>query len=96
MKRETSTQLFHRVLLTICLLAPLGAAARQASSIAPPDALSENVNRPDKTFTWKLVEQRDAGPLKAARFECTSQTWREKAWHHELLLVWHRAPTWWI
>jgi len=43
MKRETSTQLFHRVLLTICLLAPLGAAARQASSIAPPDALSENV-----------------------------------------------------
>ena len=77
-----------RWLPTICMLAALGAAGRQPSSIAPAEALAEYVNRPDQTFRWKLVEQRDAGPLKAARFECTSQTWREIRWQHEMLLVW--------
>src|SRR5215472_16718349 len=88
MKRQAANPFFHHFLLLICMLAALDAPARQASSIVPPDALAEYVNRPDQTFTWKVVDQRESGPLKAARFECTSQTWRENPWQHEMMLVW--------
>lgn len=70
------------------MLATLGTAARQPSTTARSDALAEYVARPDETFSWKAVEQRDAGPMKVALLECTSQTWRGGAWNHDLLVVW--------
>ncbi|HYG36952.1 MAG TPA: PhoPQ-activated protein PqaA family protein, partial [Clostridia bacterium] len=54
---------------------------------ASTDALAEYVNRPDDSFTWKKLEQRDISGFTATRLACVSQTWRGNPWHHELLVV---------
>jgi PhoPQ-activated pathogenicity-related protein len=54
---------------------------------AGADALTDYVSRPDDSFTWKKTDQREADSLHIVRLECTSQTWRGQAWHHQLLLA---------
>ena len=65
----------------------LFAAICQSLPAAPVDALAEYVGRPDSSFTWKRVEQRQVDDLTAVRLECTSQTWRGHVWRHEILVV---------
>ena len=54
---------------------------------AGADALMDYVRRPDDSFAWKKIEQREVDSLSIARLDCTSQTWRGRAWHHQLLLA---------
>ena len=54
---------------------------------AGADALADYVNRPDDSFAWKKIGQRAADPPDVVRLDCTSQTWRGHAWHHQLLLA---------
>ncbi len=51
------------------------------------DALANFVRRPDDSFAWRKASQREADSNNAVRLDCTSQTWRGLAWHHQLLVV---------
>jgi PhoPQ-activated pathogenicity-related protein len=54
---------------------------------APADALADYVQRPDTSFAWRKLEQRQIEGFTATRLECTSQTWRSNVWHHQLLVI---------
>jgi|ERR1700722_2619224 len=54
---------------------------------AGADALADYVSRPDDSFAWKKAGQHEADSNNAVRLDCTSQTWRGLAWHHQLLVV---------
>ena len=54
---------------------------------APPDALVDYVQRPDDSFAWRKLEQREVEGCTAASLECTSQTWRSNVWRHQVLVV---------
>src|ERR1700679_1576468 len=54
---------------------------------AGADALADYVSRPDESFAWKKSDQHAADSNNAVRLDCTSQTWRGLAWHHQLLVV---------
>lgn len=54
---------------------------------AGADALADYVKRPDDSFAWKKAGPGEADSNNAVRLDCTSQTWRGGAWHHQLLVV---------
>jgi PhoPQ-activated pathogenicity-related protein len=54
---------------------------------AAADALADYVNRPDDSFAWRKIGQRETNSLSVVRLECTSQTWRGHAWQHQMLVV---------
>jgi PhoPQ-activated pathogenicity-related protein len=54
---------------------------------AGADALADYLSRPDDSFAWKKTDQREMDSNTVVRLECTSQTWRGAAWHHQLLVV---------
>lgn len=51
------------------------------------DALGDYVRKPDSSFVWKQVEQRDMEGFTATRLDLTSQTWRGLVWRHQMLIV---------
>ena len=65
----------------------LADAGRALLSAAPADALVDYVQRPDASFAWRQVEQRQVEDCLATRLELTSQTWRGHIWKHQLLVV---------
>ena len=73
------------------LLAAIALAAFTVSAprlgAAPTDALADYVQQADPSFAWRKLEQRQVDGLTATRLECTSQTWRSKVWHHQVLVV---------
>jgi len=56
-------------------------------SLRAADALGDYVRKPDASFAWKQVEQRDVDGFTATRLDLTSQTWRGHAWQHQMLVV---------
>ena len=54
---------------------------------AASNALADYVHHPDDSFAWKKASQRQVDSFQVVEVDCTSQTWREGAWHHQLLLV---------
>jgi PhoPQ-activated pathogenicity-related protein len=71
----------------VMALALAGAAGWLHGSAWAADALADYVGRPDDSFAWKKVEQREVEGFPAARLEVTSQTWRGQAWRHQVLVV---------
>ena len=65
----------------------LFATGTRTLGAASPDALADYIQRPDASFTWRKLEQREVDGCTAARLECTSQTWRSNVWRHEVLVV---------
>jgi PhoPQ-activated pathogenicity-related protein len=51
------------------------------------DALADYLTRPDDSFAWKQVNKRTTNGLTAVRLDITSQTWRDSAWSHQMLVV---------
>lgn len=68
------------LLLFVALL--LGPVSSRAA-----DALGDYVRKPDASFAWKQVEQRDVDGFTATRLDLTSQTWRGIPWQHQVLIV---------
>jgi PhoPQ-activated pathogenicity-related protein len=58
-----------------------------ARTSAGADALADYISRPDDSFAWKKIDRPEADSLHLIRLDCTSQTWRGQAWHHQLLLA---------
>ena len=77
-RRATASALFMCSLLVVAL-PPLRAVAK--------DALADYLARPDDSFTWKQVNRRSTNGLTAVRLDLTSQTWRDSAWTHQMLVV---------
>jgi PhoPQ-activated pathogenicity-related protein len=69
--------------ITLAFCAP-GAQRLRA---APADALADYVHRPDTSFAWSGLEQRQIEGFTATRLACTSQTWRSNVWHHQGLVI---------
>lgn len=66
------------LLVALCLAAlPVRAA----------DALGDYLRKPDTTYAWQQVEQRDQDGFTVTRLDLTSQTWRGHAWRHQMLVV---------
>jgi PhoPQ-activated pathogenicity-related protein len=51
------------------------------------DALAEYLARADASFAWKQIDRKATNGLTAIRLDLTSQTWRDSAWHHQMLVV---------
>jgi PhoPQ-activated pathogenicity-related protein len=69
--------------LTVSLLLQALASSAQPAT----NALADYVRRPDDSFAWKKASQRPVDSFQVVEVACTSQTWRENVWHHQLLLV---------
>jgi len=55
--------------------------------ISPKEALSHYVHKPDDSYQWKVRRKGKLGPTEFVELILTSQTWREKAWRHQLFLA---------
>src|SRR6185436_4018640 len=51
------------------------------------NALENYVQQPDKSFEWKVAEQKNLGPMNITHATLTSQTWRTNVWTHHLQIV---------
>jgi PhoPQ-activated pathogenicity-related protein len=87
MRRLLSFPLRCQALAPTAIFFAFLTSGSQSLSAAPADALAEYVQRPDDSFTWKKMEQRQVQGATALRLECTSQTWRGHVWQHQLLIV---------
>ena len=72
-------------LLTLVLLLWVWSAAAQ--SIAPSEALRHYIDNGDDTFAWQLRDSLVKDDVTAYRLRMRSQTWREKEWIHELVII---------
>ena len=74
---------------SVLVMVVLGLEAAGSPSLcaAPADALVEYVQRPDASFSWSKLEQKEVEGFTAVRVECTSQTWRGHVWQHQLLII---------
>ncbi|MEN9572580.1 MAG: hypothetical protein RL514_435 [Verrucomicrobiota bacterium] len=70
---------FAVVLFAAFLLCPLPVRAA--------DALGDYVRKPDDSYAWKQVAQREVDGFTATRLDLTSQTWRGNTWRHQMLVV---------
>jgi hypothetical protein len=51
------------------------------------NALENYVQQSDKSFEWKVAEQKNLGPMNITHATLTSQTWRTNVWTHHLQIV---------
>src|SRR5437879_129163 len=65
----------------------LFSATTHALQAAPTNALGDYVARPDDSFAWKQVGQKQADGITVVRLEYASQTWRDHPWRHQMLAV---------
>ncbi len=56
-------------------------------SFAFAGGLEDFVRRPDPAFAWRVIAQSHSNHLEQVRLSLTSQTWQEKPWSHDLVLV---------
>src|SRR5438445_9735925 len=70
----------HLMAMALWCMTPLRLEA------SPSSALEDYVGRPDSSFSWKQVPD---ARLRSGTFrlDCTSQTWRDHVWKHQLLVV---------
>jgi PhoPQ-activated pathogenicity-related protein len=66
-----------------CLLVAVPACARAAS----PGELVRYVTAPDTSYAWQEVNSRRLGSAEVTELILTSQTWRDIAWKHHMVLV---------
>ena len=71
-----------RVITILLLLCAWSASAQ----IAPALALKHYINNSDKSFKWELRDSLRCENTTAYRLRMQSQTWREFAWIHELVV----------
>ena len=53
----------------------------------PAGSLEDYVAKPDASFHWRKLEQRQVGALSITHLELTSQTWKDSIWTHQLQVV---------
>src|SRR5437763_534311 len=49
--------------------------------------LENYVTKPDDTFTWKQTREQKRDEATITAIDMTSQTWRDIAWQHKMLIV---------
>ena len=74
MKRITT------ILLLLC-------AWSASAQVAPALALKHYINNDDKSFAWEVRDSLRTDGAMAYRLRMQSQTWREFAWIHELVVI---------
>lgn len=80
----------NRFLSTILvLLLYVGAAFAQAGDrvVTPETALESYLEQLDPSYSWRIHEQFNEGPVTAYVVELTSQTWMGHVWKHQLTVV---------
>src|SRR5437764_14035989 len=87
MRCSSFIRLAGRSFVFTSILAGLSTAPNARSADAAAGALAEYVTHPDNSFTWKELEHRQVQGVSAFRLECTSQTWHEHPWRHQILVV---------
>jgi PhoPQ-activated pathogenicity-related protein len=60
------------------------AASAPALADAPPSALTDYVNKEDKSFAWKPVGKTETDAGTVYDVDLTSQTWHEITWTHQI------------
>ena len=68
----------------LLLLCSWSVAAQQ---VAPSEALKHYINNSDKSFKWEVRDSLEMDNATAFRLRMQSQTWRELAWIHELVII---------
>lgn len=63
----------------LCAILAIGVAAATARA-----GLQEYVQKPDPSFTWKLVEKKETPQGTVYDLQLTSQTWQDIPWKHQL------------
>lgn len=58
-----------------------------AAQVAPAKALKHYIDREDNTFAWEVRDSLCTDGAMAYRLRMQSQTWREFAWIHELVVI---------
>lgn len=58
-----------------------------SAQVAPKHALKHYINNGDKSFAWELRDSLNTTDATAYRLRMQSQTWRELAWIHELVVI---------
>lgn len=58
-----------------------------AAQVAPAKALKHYIDREDNTFAWEVRDSLRTDGAMAYRLRMQSQTWREFAWIHELVVI---------
>ena len=71
--------------LAILIISLLGAWSAVAQ-VAPSKALRSYIDREDNTFKWEVCDSLKTEGAMAYRLRMQSQTWREFAWIHELVV----------
>ena len=72
--------------LSIIIVALL-CAWNVAAQVAPAKALKHYIDREDNTFAWEVRDSLRTDGAMAYRLRMQSQTWREFAWIHELVVI---------
>ena len=72
--------------LSIIIVALL-CAWNVAAQAAPAKALKHYIDREDNTFAWEVRDSLRTDGAMAYRLRMQSQTWREFAWIHELVVI---------
>ena len=69
------------------IIAALLCAWNVAAQVAPAKALKHYIDREDNTFAWEVRDSLRTDGAMAYRLRMQSQTWREFAWIHELVVI---------
>jgi PhoPQ-activated pathogenicity-related protein len=69
------------------IIAALLCAWNAAAQVAPAKALKHYIDREDNTFAWEVRDSLRTDGAMAYRLRMQSQTWREFAWIHELVVI---------
>jgi PhoPQ-activated pathogenicity-related protein len=78
---------WRQALTNLTVVLALFIGGLQGLQAAPSNALADYVARPDDSFAWKEVGQKQADDITIQRLEYTSQTWRSHPWRHQMLVV---------
>ena len=70
-------------IIIVALLCAWNATAQ----VAPAKALKHYIDREDNTFAWEVRDSLRTDGAMAYRLRMQSQTWREFAWIHELVVI---------
>lgn len=69
------------------IIAALLCAWNVAAQVAPAKALKHYIDREDNTFAWEVRDSLRTDGAMVYRLRMQSQTWREFAWIHELVVI---------
>ncbi len=74
----------QQVALPACPVAPLATPTQAALAKGLPTELTDYVNKPDDSFTWKLADKTESGTVTVYTIDLVSQTWHGIKWDHKL------------